>query len=552
MKFSIHLFTFLITLLGIHSLFSEEVSLYDGGPIHEAYLQPLTSTFTPLDSIAATPPAPIKETAPSQTDSQSSWIPGYWAWVPEKNDFIWVSGVWRRPPPGQQWIPGMWQNLEGGWVYLRGFWTNESNLTYIKQNPPEEIYENATQSPGTNFFWVPGYWSYTDDKYFWVSGEWKQFDSSWVLVPNHYIWRPEGYVFIPSYWDWPLETRGTAYANVLSSKKENLSYEPKVTIDPLMIAYKGIFNYPNYLYFYHHHYFYHPDLWAGDPFVPPWWGWANWWSYNWQDHWAVWWWYTHPGFPQPYWVDAGISKKIPPAPGTLILALRKQYGPSIITPQGIASPESILKAISQITGNRVNPVIPNSVQIKSQIANELKKSEFKPIYVLKPSGDISAATLVRAPKLQGPNPEFKKSQNLFLGINDKIPLLPPEKLRQVPLKPGQIQAQTPLIEYVREITPPPPQMPMIQQPSVSQKELVQQEKERFMKQKWQEQMERHHALKERASRQEIAQQQNVDREKMLKDKWQQQLQKQQQPHTETWENWKQQSHERQQRRSQAN
>ena len=27
------------------------------------------------------------------------WVPGYWAWDDERQDFIWVSGFWRVPPP---------------------------------------------------------------------------------------------------------------------------------------------------------------------------------------------------------------------------------------------------------------------------------------------------------------------------------------------------------------------------------------------------------------------------------------------------------------------
>ncbi|MFH1748080.1 MAG: hypothetical protein ABIG44_13675 [Planctomycetota bacterium] len=27
-----------------------------------------------------------------------TWIPGYTAWDDERNDYVWVSGVWRAPP----------------------------------------------------------------------------------------------------------------------------------------------------------------------------------------------------------------------------------------------------------------------------------------------------------------------------------------------------------------------------------------------------------------------------------------------------------------------
>jgi hypothetical protein len=32
------------------------------------------------------------------------WINGYYAWDDERNDFLWVSGIWRTPPPSKRWV----------------------------------------------------------------------------------------------------------------------------------------------------------------------------------------------------------------------------------------------------------------------------------------------------------------------------------------------------------------------------------------------------------------------------------------------------------------
>lgn len=68
------------------------------GPIHESYIT-RTSDNVILEATPQQPPDPLIERSPRQVDIQAEWIPGYWAWDKNNTDFIWVSGVWRRPPP---------------------------------------------------------------------------------------------------------------------------------------------------------------------------------------------------------------------------------------------------------------------------------------------------------------------------------------------------------------------------------------------------------------------------------------------------------------------
>ena len=80
------------------------------GPVHEAFAE--TVTYNPEPGVVAskTPPAAIEEVPPAQRPAGTNvaWIPGYWSWDDERNDFLWVSGVWRALPPGRQWVPGYW------------------------------------------------------------------------------------------------------------------------------------------------------------------------------------------------------------------------------------------------------------------------------------------------------------------------------------------------------------------------------------------------------------------------------------------------------------
>lgn len=91
------LFSGLVSLLFIASQ-GFGVQTLDDEPIHEAYALPITGAIV-LDAVTATPPSPINEHIPPQRDSRAIWIKGYWAWSSDRNDFYWVTGVWRLPPP---------------------------------------------------------------------------------------------------------------------------------------------------------------------------------------------------------------------------------------------------------------------------------------------------------------------------------------------------------------------------------------------------------------------------------------------------------------------
>ena len=61
-------------------------------------------------------------------DEDVLWMPGYWHWDDDRDDFLWVSGIWRTPPPNKRWVAGYWREEEQGAVWVGGFWT-ESTTT---------------------------------------------------------------------------------------------------------------------------------------------------------------------------------------------------------------------------------------------------------------------------------------------------------------------------------------------------------------------------------------------------------------------------------------
>ena len=112
---------------------ADAIDVQTRGPVHEAFAQPTDAPAQPDLIVPKKPPDPIPEEPPDQKpEGEVQWIPGYWAWDADKNNFLWVSGFWRTPPPDRKWVPGYWTQVEGGWQWVPGFWapSNQSDIPY--------------------------------------------------------------------------------------------------------------------------------------------------------------------------------------------------------------------------------------------------------------------------------------------------------------------------------------------------------------------------------------------------------------------------------------
>ena len=215
----------------------EGVEVQARGPIHEAFAEPSIRGPRPSAVVPKKPPDAIEEEPPDQKPSgDAEWIPGYWAWDQDQKDFLWVSGIWRVPPPNRQWVPGHWDQADDGWQWVPGFWTSteqKSEVEYLPE-PPDPVAEAVPQASDDESSYVPGTWVYRDTRYMWRPGFWVAFRPGWLWVPAGYVWTPAGYIFVDGYWDRPFRDRGLLFAPVSIARRllgrEGWVYRPSYAV----------------------------------------------------------------------------------------------------------------------------------------------------------------------------------------------------------------------------------------------------------------------------------------------------------------------------------
>ena len=197
------------------------VEVLTRGPVHEAYANAVTSQPAPGLLAPKQPPAPIEELPPDEKPAGENvqWIPGYWAWDEDKQDFLWVSGFWRVPPPNRTWVPGVWHDAGNGqWQWTGGFW-NESRRG--QRSVPAAAAgagrgrSAAAARPGLRL--RPRHLGLSRHALRLAAGILVRLSPGWVYMPAHYSWTPYGYIFVDGYWDYPLRQRGVLFTPVYFS-----------------------------------------------------------------------------------------------------------------------------------------------------------------------------------------------------------------------------------------------------------------------------------------------------------------------------------------------
>ncbi|OWK41889.1 YXWGXW repeat-containing protein [Fimbriiglobus ruber] len=218
------------------------VEVLTRGQVHEAFAA--TTEFPVAGPVVPkAPPQPIEEMPPDQRPAGPNvqWLPGYWHWDEERNDYIWICGFWRVSPPGKVWVPGSWREVPCGVQWAAGFWQasfkSQTALELLPPPPPPPASSEVAISrpPTPTSVYVPGTYVW-QGRYVWQPGNWVEYLPGLVWVPAHFRRAPEGYVFVEGYWDYPLDARGVLYAPVAFDQgvctRPGYVYTPVYAVSP--------------------------------------------------------------------------------------------------------------------------------------------------------------------------------------------------------------------------------------------------------------------------------------------------------------------------------
>jgi hypothetical protein len=216
------------------------------GPVHEAFATTAEAP-APGPVVAKQPPEPVEELPPDQKPEGDNvqWIPGYWSWDEDAEQFVWISGCWRDTPPGRVWVPGSWREVQGGWQWVSGFWQEPSRdqptqpeIQYLPEPPASLEVGPSAAAPDATSLYVPGSWVWRG-RYVWRPGVWVEYRTNWVWVPAHFRWTPLGFVFVEGYWDYALAERGVLFAPVAFTRpvQRTFVYTPVYVVsEPAMLG----------------------------------------------------------------------------------------------------------------------------------------------------------------------------------------------------------------------------------------------------------------------------------------------------------------------------
>ncbi|MCX5658183.1 MAG: hypothetical protein NTW19_00490 [Planctomycetota bacterium] len=231
----------------------EQPEVQTKGAVHEGFAEPVVMQVQ-AGLVAPKPPPPnIQEVPPVDRPQgdQFVWIPGYWSWDADRNDYVWVSACWRAAPPNMSWVPGYWTQVADGYEWVAGFWSpsGTKEIEYLPAPPENADLQPPASTVVSSQLWVPPCWYWVRGSYVRRPGYWLVPQEHWVWVPSHYIWTPRGYVFAAGHWDYTLSRRGVLFAPVYIPRtvylRAGYRWTPTVVVSTDILT-ASLFTYPRY------------------------------------------------------------------------------------------------------------------------------------------------------------------------------------------------------------------------------------------------------------------------------------------------------------------
>jgi hypothetical protein len=193
--------------------------------VHEAFDCVDLEGF-PVHTRRSPPPSIIERPAFGSPELLAQWIDGYWEWNPERADFLWITGVWRVPPPNRFWVNGYWKATDHGWLRVSGFWAgSKHDRPPFRQSLPSAApsADRPGQPPGDDYFYVPGYFAPVEGGVAFKAGFWTKGQPGWTWTPARWLYQPDGWAFIDGHWDRPLRERGAMFSPVLIEPSQRMA-----------------------------------------------------------------------------------------------------------------------------------------------------------------------------------------------------------------------------------------------------------------------------------------------------------------------------------------
>ena len=188
------------------------VAVQSRGPIHEAFAQPTgTCRLSPAPSFPSSRPTPSRAPPDQKPDGDKCSGSPDWSWDDETNDFIWVSGCWRVPPPGMRLgagpLAGGARRLASGQRLL-----GPDGPRAILPPPPPTLdrARHNRRAEGTSIYTpdldLPGMRLRV------AAGLLGRLPARVGVGARLLCWTPSGCLFIEGYWDHPLDQRGFLFS----------------------------------------------------------------------------------------------------------------------------------------------------------------------------------------------------------------------------------------------------------------------------------------------------------------------------------------------------